>query len=198
MHYQLRIKKKNKMKKLLFLIRVIVLLQIATCILPTISYSQLIAGGDGYTLVVCNDHTVSGWGANYFGQLGNGTNTDSNTPVYVSGLTSVIAVSASGVGLIDEKVHSLALKEDGTVWAWGINCHGQFGNGTYNDSNIPVQVIGLTGIIAIDCGFYSEYSIALKNDGTVWAWGLNSEGMLGNGTYTDNNIPVQVSGLTEL
>ena len=98
------------------------------------------------------------------GQLGNGTNTDSNVPVQVSSLTGITAIAGGGD-------HSLALKNDGTVWAWGWNGYGQLGNGTNTDSNVPVQVSSLTGIIAIAGGY--GHSLALKNDGTVWAWGYN-------------------------
>ena len=63
--------------------------------------------------------------------------------------------------------YSVALKDDGTVWAWGRNDFGQLGNGTNTDSGVPVQVSGLTGVTAIAAGY--DYSMALKDDGTVWA-----------------------------
>ncbi|HYV90316.1 MAG TPA: T9SS type A sorting domain-containing protein [Chitinophagales bacterium] len=159
------------------------------CLLPTIAYSQLTAGEGGFSLTVCSDGTVNAWGTNYFGELGNGTNTSSLWPVQVSGLIGVRAVAA-GIEF------SLALKNDGTVWAWGNNNFGQLGNGTTNDSNTPVQVSGLTGIIAIACGSGYAHSLALKNDGTIWAWGNNYFGELGNGSTTNSNTPVQVGGLT--
>ena len=87
--------------------------------------------------------------------------------------------------------HSLALKGDGTVWAWGYNGYGQLGNRTNRDSNVPVPVSNLMGITAIVGGCL--HSLALKNDGTVWAWGWNGEGQLGNGTNTKSNVPVRVS-----
>jgi hypothetical protein len=140
-----------------------------------------------HSLALKDDGTVWAWGYNGYGQLGNGTNTDSNVPVQVSGLTGITAIAWGGS-------HSLALKNDGTVWAWGYNGYGQLGNGTNTDSNLPVQVSSLTGITVIAGG--SRHSLALKNDGTVWAWGYNGYGQLGNGTNTDSNVPVQVSGLT--
>ena len=82
------------------------------------------------------------WGSNFNGQLGNGTTTDSSTPVQVLGLTGLTGI-AGGQG------HSLAVKTDGTVWTWGSNFNGQLGNGTTTDSSTPVQVLGLTGITGI-------------------------------------------------
>jgi len=90
--------------------------------------------------------------------------------------------------------HSLALKSDGTVLAWGDNANGQFGDGTNTSRNTPVQVSGLTGVVNIAAGII--HSLALKSDGTVWAWGYNGHGQLGDGTTTGRNTPVQVSGLT--
>src|SRR6266481_5688591 len=140
--------------------------------------------------------TVWAWGNNGLGQLGNGTFTDSNTPVQVLGpgcvgnLNGVTALAVGG----GQNLHSLALKSDGTVWAWGFNNQGQLGNATFTSSNTPVQVSGLSGVTALAVGF--SHSLALKSDGTVWAWGFNNQGQLGNGTNTDSNTPVQTSGLT--
>ena len=90
-------------------------------------------------------------------------------------------------------MHTVALKNDGTVWAWGRNNYGQLGDGTTTDSDTPVQAGGsspLSGIIAIAAG--ESHTLALKNDGTVWAWGRNYYGQLGDGTTTDSDTPVQV------
>jgi alpha-tubulin suppressor-like RCC1 family protein len=132
---------------------------------------------------VSSINSVAAWGDNEGGQLGNGsTGGISNTPVPVSVLDeSDIKALAGGLE------HSLALKRDGTVWAWGWNNFGQLGNGTTADSNIPVQVKDkndptgfLTGVQAIDAG--AAHNIALKNDGTVVTWGFNGTGQLGDGT----------------
>ncbi|WP_370038471.1 Ig-like domain-containing protein, partial [Corallococcus sp. AB045] len=90
--------------------------------------------------------------------------------------------------------HTLAVKQDGTVWAWGNNGFGQFGDGTTTSHLTPVQVPSLTGVAALAGGFY--YSLAVKQDGTVWAWGDNTYGQLGDGTRTERHTPVQVPGLT--
>ncbi len=72
-----------------------------------------------------------------------------------------------------------ALRNDGTVWAWGDNSYGELGDSTTSDSLLPVRVANLTGVVAI-AGSYS-HCLALKNDGTVWAWGYGANGQLGEG-----------------
>ncbi|MBI5687602.1 MAG: hypothetical protein HZC54_21235 [Verrucomicrobia bacterium] len=90
--------------------------------------------------------------------------------------------------------HTLVLKWNGAVAAWGRNLYGQLGNGTTNASLTAVQASGLTGIIALAAGY--DHTLALKPDGTVWAWGWNTHGQLGNGTTNSVTTPVQVSGLS--
>jgi len=147
-----------------------------------------VAAGSNYSLALKDDHMVWAWGDNYYGQLGNGTNTNS-TPAQVSNLTNIMAIACGSI-------HSLALRSDGTVWAWGDNNDGQLGNGTNINSNIPVQVSNLNDVKAISCGLY--HSLALKNDGSVWTWGLNYFGGLGNGTNINSNIPVPVYNLMDV
>jgi alpha-tubulin suppressor-like RCC1 family protein len=92
--------------------------------------------------------------------------------------------------------HSVALKTDGTVWAWGYNYYGQLGDGTYTDRSTPAQVSNLTDVKAIST--LSSHALALKSDGTVWAWGYNYFGQLGDNTTTNRNTPVQVQNLTNV
>jgi len=143
--------------------------------------------GSNHSLALKSDGTVWAWGYNNSGQLGDGTTTDRNTPVQVLGITGVVSIAAG-------TWHNLALKNDGTVWAWGYNNNGQLGDGTTTLRTTPVQVLGITGVVSIAAG--SWHSLAFKNDGTVWAWGYNNYGQLGDGTTTQRNTPVQVSGLT--
>ena len=144
------------------------------------------------------DRTVWAWGSGGYGQLGNGTygaNTELAVPAQITGLTNVQSIGALPLS-------SFALKGDGTVWAWGNNSGGQLGNGTATDSSVPVQVTGLTDVRKIVMGIDLANQVeggscyAIKGDGTLWAWGNNSSGQLGNGTTTNSAIPVQVTGLT--
>ncbi|MEA2829087.1 MAG: hypothetical protein QOG43_3526 [Actinomycetota bacterium] len=134
------------------------------------------------------DRPVWGTGYNALGQLGDGTTADRSALAGAHPpLTSVTALTG-GVG------HSLALKADGTVWAWGWNGYGQLGDGTTTQRLRPVPVPGLTGVVAVAGGAF--HSLALKADGTVWAWGWNPFGELGDGTTVTRTRPTLVPGLT--
>ncbi|WP_309890693.1 hypothetical protein [Archangium sp.] len=154
---------------------------------PSQATSSRIAAGYHYNLKVRQDGTVWAWGANSYGQLGDGTTTQRTTPVQVVGLDNVGAVAAGDT-------HSLALKKDGTVWAWGHNEYGKLGDGTTTTRHTPVQLAGLTNVVAIDAK--KDHSLAVKKDGTVWAWGNNAYGKLGDGTTMTRYTPVQVVGLS--
>ena len=168
-----------------------------------------ISTGFGNSLALDYSGNVWSWGNNDFGQFGigitgggdqpqgittvPGTTTPNRIPqpVQVTGLDNVKVVS-SGLQ------HCLALKTDGTVWAWGDNESGELGDGTTTDSYVPVQVKGLNHIITIAAG--EAQSLALKSDGTVWSWGNNENGQAGNGTQNSTAnpgvlAPVQVPNL---
>ncbi|HZD60824.1 MAG TPA: RCC1 repeat-containing protein, partial [Anaerolineae bacterium] len=178
------------------LIAVIMIISLLVSITPfsstyatTQPVTPMIAAGARHSLALKSDGTVLAWGRNDYGQLGNETTTSSSTPVQVSGLTNVTTVTAGWW-------HSLALELDGTVWAWGDNRYGQLGNETTTSSSKPVQVSNLSGVVAIS-SCLGAHSLALKSDGTVWAWGGNWYGQLGDGTTTMyKTTPVQVSGLS--
>ncbi|WP_439384084.1 RCC1 domain-containing protein [Amycolatopsis lexingtonensis] len=162
-----------------------------------------IAAARDTAYAVKSDGTVWAWGSNTRGELGNGsTAASSATPVRVSGLSGVQAIS-SGDGY-----SAYAVKTDGTVWAWGDNTHNELGNGVACAtssclSRTPVPVSGLTGVTAVTGNWSAAY--ALKSDGTVVAWGANDRGRLGNGVSCESTdtgpnctsaVPVPVSGLT--
>jgi alpha-tubulin suppressor-like RCC1 family protein len=150
-----------------------------------------IAAGYDQVLGIKSDGTVWSSGGNMFGQLGLGTNDmiGNHPPTQIPGLTGMIAVAG-------DYFQSLALKSDGTVWAWGRNGFGELGDSTNIERDSPVQTVGLGNVIAIAAGH--AHSLALKSDGTVWAWGGNSSGQLGDGTTTDRHIPVQTVGLSNV
>lgn len=125
------------------------------------------------------------WGHNSFGELGDGTTTLRMTPVRVVSLGTQVA------HVVANDFSACALKIDGTLWCWGDNKYGQLGDGTTTMRTTPVQVAGLGADIAqVAVGF--EHTCALKMDGTLWCWGGNSFGELGDGTNTNRNSPVQV------
>ncbi|KPA13576.1 BNR repeat-containing protein [Candidatus Magnetomorum sp. HK-1] len=93
-------------------------------------------------------------------------------------------------------LHTLALMEDGTVWAWGWNDSGQLGDSSTEKKSIPVKVNNLNNVTAIAAG--NSHSLALKQDGTVWAWGWNYSGQLGDSTWSSKSIPVQVKDLNDV
>ena len=162
-----------------------------------------VAGGGFHSLAVKSDGTVWAWGSNSDGQLGDGTTNNSSTPVQVSGLTDVNPNQKTIAGGFQ---NSFAVKTDGTVWGWGTNFAGELGDGTTISRHTPVQVTDptdgsgfLTNITQVVAGSGTDaFTVALKNDGTVWAWGYNGHGELGDNTTTNRHTPVQVSGLTNV
>jgi hypothetical protein len=111
-----------------------------------------------------------------------------------SGSLRAQVVSANGS-------HTKVLCSAGTVNSWGENNYGQVGNGTVSSSgcycsNIPVQVSSISGITAVSAGVW--HALALKNDSSVWSWGANVVGELGDGTLTDRYTPVRINTLTGL
>ena len=132
---------------------------------------------------------VYSFGNNTYGQLGNGTTTSSTLPVALSGLPGTVLQVAAGYGA------SAALLANGTVWTWGNNVNGQLGYSTTTGYvTTPRQVPGLFGITQIVLVWPGD-GYALGSDGTVWAWGDNSDGQLGNGGTTSATVPARVPGL---
>jgi len=155
-----------------------------------------VAGGN-HTIALKTNGTLWARGQNLYGQLGNGTNAASNIPIQIGTASDWTSVFAGGYH------HTVAIKTDGTLWAWGYNFYGQLGNGTNGNvannelgdydaanSNIPIQIGTANDWASISAGGY--HTIALKTNGTLWAWGYNFYGQLGNGMNTDSDIPIQI------
>jgi alpha-tubulin suppressor-like RCC1 family protein len=106
-------------------------------------------------------------------------------PALASAVTPMVAAGYA---------HTVALKSDGTVEAWGDNSYGQLGTGNLTAHLAPVK--GLTGVMAVAAG--DSHTVALKSDGTVWAWGDNSYGQLGDGTQTARLKPKELKGLANV
>jgi uncharacterized repeat protein (TIGR01451 family) len=163
--------------------------------LPGISNVAAISAGEGHLLMIKTDKTAWAVGSNARGELGDGTTTSRTSPVQVSGLTNVAHIASGG----DE--FSVAVKDDGTVWAWGINNAGELGPGggsvNFDPHPIPIQVTGLpAGIQNVATG--GDFVLTLAADGTIWSWGSNDSFQLGHGTSGGQNLPKQIPNFTNV
>ncbi|MFN8513450.1 MAG: choice-of-anchor D domain-containing protein [Thermomicrobiales bacterium] len=163
-------------------------------VIPGLTGVVAITAGGLHAVALKSDGTLVAWGFDFDGQLGDGTPGNSQfnpVPVPVPGMSNVVAIAGG-------TYFTLALKSDGTVWAWGNDAGGQLGDGTINSPGqdaTPGQVSGLSGITAIAAGAY--HSLALKSDGTVFSWGRDAEGQLGDGTIGPTSpTPTVVPGLS--
>ena len=152
----------------------------------------LSAGGD-HTCAILDNGSVSCWGYNEEGGLGNGGTTDSTTPV----LTSSLGAGRTAVALSSGNYHTCAILDNGSIACWGgANEYGQYGNGNYTSSNIPVLTSSLGAgrtAVALSSGEY--HTCAILDNGSVSCWGYNGNGQLGNGGTTDSTTPVLTSSL---
>jgi alpha-tubulin suppressor-like RCC1 family protein len=148
-----------------------------------------VAAGGSYTCAIINTGRVKCWGANRYGEVGDGTLTQRNIPVDVSGLSSGITALAAGWS------HACALTGSGGVKCWGHNGSGQLGDGTTTNHGTPVDVSALTnGVTAVVAG--GSHTCAITSTGGVKCWGWNEFGAVGDSTTTNRSTPVDVSGLS--
>ncbi|MGL6129366.1 RCC1 domain-containing protein, partial [Chryseobacterium artocarpi] len=146
-----------------------------------------ISAGIRYSVGLKSDGTLWTWGSNIKGQLGNGTTTERNIPTQVGTATDWVNVATGDT-------HTLALKSDGTLWAWGLNDYGQLGDDTTVNKTTPIQIGTANDWLSIAAGM--SHSLAIKTDGTLWAWGDNSKGQLGDGTIVAKKNPTQIGTAT--
>ena len=162
---------------------------------PPMTEVAEVATGATNTCARIEAGSVRCWGANVYGQLGDGAvlpGSPRDLPVDVVGITEATQVTVG-------EYHSCALIEGGSVRCWGSGGRGELGNGEWLSSSTPVQVSGITDAVAIAQG--AAHTCALRAAGTVECWGYNNYGSLGNGTsgnYADSNLPVEVLGLVDV
>ena len=149
--------------------------------------------GFSFTVGIDIDGTLWSWGYNGNGELGDGTTTNRNTPVRVQKETEAGAFEDNTTKWETVSVgndHTVGIAEDGTLWSWGLNSSGQLGDGTNGDKSTPVQVqkteTTWKTVVAGDA-----YTVAIDIDGTLWSWGSNDSGRLGDGTTIARNTPVK-------
>ena len=147
-----------------------------------------VAAGGGHTHALKSDGTLWAWGAGGYGQLGLGNTEHYSSPVQVGSLTTWVLV-------IEGDYHSHALKSDGTLWGQGFNGPGVLGVGDTVHRSSPVQVGALTTWVSLSKA-RGRHMVAIKSDGTLWAWGTNTSGQLGIGDAVNRSSPVQVGSLT--
>jgi hypothetical protein len=148
-----------------------------------------VAAGQAHAMAITGTGTLAAWGDNFRGQIGDGTQSQRDGPVAVGIGGCVIAV---GCGF----THTIALRSDGVVYSWGLNVLSALGRGTNNTVYpVPEAIPGLSNVVAISASGYTN--LALKSDGTVWAWGSNQYGQLGIGSAaTDVLTPTKINGLS--
>ena len=145
---------------------------------------KLVAAGNYHIAAIKTDGTLWTWGYNNDGQLGDNSSTNKSSPVQtVAGGTNWKSVSGG-------PPHTSAIKTDGTLWLWGDNSEGQLGDNSTTRRSSPVQTVaGGTNWKSVSAGSY--HTAAIKTDGTLWLWGRNGNGGLGDNTRTSRNSPVQ-------
>lgn len=141
---------------------------------------KTVESGGYFTIAIKTDGSLWAWGGNSAGHLGDGTFIDRTSPVQIGTDTDWQSISSKVDG------HTLALKTDGSLWAWGENTNGELGDGTRTTKNYPLRIgtennwkIAMAG---------NHHSIAIKTDGSLWAWGNNYNGSLGLGSSAYNNV----------
>jgi len=157
-----------------------------------------IAAGNGHSIALTTEGNVYTWGWGGYGQLGNEDSTRANQNVPVAVSTSGVLSGKTITKIAGGGIHSVALASDGTVYTWGQNSFGELGNGDnlHQNQNVPVAVVtsgALNGVTITQVAAGNNHTITLGNNGTVYTWGRNQYGILGNGSYAESNVPVAIN-----
>jgi len=141
-----------------------------------------ISTGYEYTVAIGTDGSLWAWGANWAGQLGEGTTTNKLTP-------TKIGTDTNWTSIFTGENHTIAIKTDGSLWAWGSNYYGQLGEGTTTNKLTPTRIGTDTNWASVSA---SNHTVAIKTDGSLWAWGDNGRGQLGDGTTDSKSSPTRI------
>ena len=147
-----------------------------------------VSTGDSHTVAIKRNGTLWAWGNNQHGRLGDGTTQNRHHPVQIAlGVTNWASVSAG-------PSHTMAIREDGTLWGWGNNQDGRLGDGTTFERRSPVRIeMTVTNWDSVSAG--PSHTMAIRKDGTLWGWGNNQHGQIGDGTTFERRSPVRI-GMT--
>lgn len=149
------------------------------------NWKQVAIGGQYYSSAIKTDGTLWCWGNNADGQLGINSVTNLSSP------QQTVAFGTNWKQISCGSTHTAAVKTDGTLWLWGSNLYGQLGDNSTTKRSSPVQTIALgTNWQQVSCGG-SSHTAAIKADGTLWSWGNNTDGQLGDNTIVKRSSPVQ-------
>lgn len=148
---------------------------------------RMVTTGMSHSLGIKTDGTLWAWGANDFGQLGDGTTVPKTTPIQIGTANDWQSVSAG-------TLHTMAIKTNGTLWGWGINGNSRLGDGTTIGRINPTQIGTATNWQTVCAG--DTNTLAIKTNGTLWAWGYNGNGQFGDGTTTNRSTPYQIGTAT--
>lgn len=149
---------------------------------------SVLSAGENHTIATRTDGSLWGWGNNGSGEIGDSTRTDRSSPVQITAVTGWSIISSGNA-------FNVARKSNGTLWTWGWTQDGRLANGSsaLNRSS-PIQIGALTDWSQVAAGDGTAFGI--KTTGTLWAWGYNGWGLIGDGTFTHRSSPVQIGALT--
>lgn len=158
-------------------------------LVDNVRYVATVGGREGHTMAIQNNNELWAWGDSFHGQIGDGTHERRTRPVYIMSNVAHVATSVS---------HTVAVTTDGILWTWGGNESGQLGDGTTTSRTSPVRIMENV-LYATTVGYRSQNNarnygstFAITNNGVLYAWGLNSDGQLGDGTVTDRRSRVHI------